>query len=131
MSLTTRIKVFALTAALLGFGGLPSAQAQDWTDYLHWPYVPPQVPGNGFEYNALHEAWRDAPEGEAKLAAATALDDWARGTTTRPGLANWGGITGAVSAIFAVPVGLLTLILVSLVTRPRRMSSLLGGPSQP
>ena len=32
-----------------------SAQAQDWTDYLHWPYVPPQVPGNGFEYQPLYD----------------------------------------------------------------------------
>ena len=61
MSLATRIKAFALTAALLGFGGLPSAQAQDWTDYLHWPYVPPQVPGNGFEYNALHDQFYTYP----------------------------------------------------------------------
>ena len=55
MSHANWLKAFALTAALLGFGGLPSAQAQDWTDYLHWPYVPPQVPGNGFEYTSLHD----------------------------------------------------------------------------
>ena len=61
MSHATWLKAFALTAALLGFGGLPSAQAQDWTDYLHWPYVPPQVPGNGFEYNALHDSSTSYP----------------------------------------------------------------------
>ena len=54
MSRASWIKALALTVALLGLGG-SSAQAQDWTDYLHWPYVPPQVPGNGFEYNGLHD----------------------------------------------------------------------------
>ena len=44
-------------SALLGFAGAGSAKAQDWTDYLHWPYVPPQVPGNGFEYKALYDGW--------------------------------------------------------------------------
>lgn len=51
-----------LSAAMLAVGLLcavspGSARAQDWTDYLHWPYVPPQNPGNGFEYNALHDGW--------------------------------------------------------------------------
>ena len=41
--------------------GTGSAKAQDWTDYLHWPYVPPQVPGNGFEYNGLHDGWYRYP----------------------------------------------------------------------
>lgn len=47
------LKAFALAVGLLGLGG--SAKAQDWTDYYHWPYVPPQVPGNGFQANALHD----------------------------------------------------------------------------
>ena len=37
------------------------AQAQDWNDSLHWPYVPPQVPGNGFEYNGLYDGWYRYP----------------------------------------------------------------------
>ena len=61
MSRGSWIKALTLVAALLGFGGLRSAQAQDWTDYLHWPYVPPQVPGNGFEYNGLHDGWYRYP----------------------------------------------------------------------
>jgi hypothetical protein len=55
------IKVFALTLALAGFGGIQSAEAQDWTDYLHWPYIPPQVPGNGFEYSGLYDGWYRYP----------------------------------------------------------------------
>ena len=55
MSLVKGLKAFALAAALFGFVGAGSAQAQDWTNYLHWPYTPPQVPGNGFEYNSLYD----------------------------------------------------------------------------
>jgi hypothetical protein len=55
------IKAAALAFAMLAFGGAGSAQAQDWTDYLHWPYVPPQVPGNGFEYNGLYDGWYRYP----------------------------------------------------------------------
>ena len=57
MSRGTWLKALALAAALTGSGvaGGGSAQAQDWTDYLHWPYVPPQAPGNGFESNALYD----------------------------------------------------------------------------
>ncbi len=53
----TALKTLALALALYGFAGAGSAKAQDWSDYLHWPYVPPQVPGNGFEYRALYDGW--------------------------------------------------------------------------
>jgi hypothetical protein len=51
-----------LTAALLGAAllvsaGAGSARAQDWNDYLHWPYAPPQVPGNGPEGNQLYDGF--------------------------------------------------------------------------
>ena len=61
MSRGSWIKALTLAVALLGLGGLNSAQAQDWTDYLHWPYVPPQVPGNGFDYNGLYDGWYKYP----------------------------------------------------------------------
>jgi hypothetical protein len=51
------LKTLVLAGAFAGLGGLGSAKAQDWTDYLHWPYVPPQVPGNGFQSNALYDRW--------------------------------------------------------------------------
>ena len=50
-------KSLALTLGLLVFAGLGTARAQDYTDYLHWPYTPPQVPGNGLEYNSLHDGF--------------------------------------------------------------------------
>ena len=55
MSFVKGLKAFALAAALFGFAGAGSVSAQDWTNYLHWPYTPPQVPGNGFEYNSLYD----------------------------------------------------------------------------
>ncbi len=57
MSHRSWLKAFALATALVGLGGVGSAQAQDWTDYLHWPYVPPQTPGNGFEYRSLYDGF--------------------------------------------------------------------------
>ena len=52
MSLRNTIKGLILLGVLASAG---SAKAQDWSDYLHWPYVPPQVPGNGFQYTSLHD----------------------------------------------------------------------------
>ena len=57
MSRTSLLSSLALAGALAltGLGGSQSTQAQDWSDYLHWPYVPPQVPGNGFQYQSLYD----------------------------------------------------------------------------
>jgi hypothetical protein len=51
------LKAFALAATLLGFQGAGTARAQDWTDYLHWPYVPPQTPANGFTRAPLYDGF--------------------------------------------------------------------------
>jgi hypothetical protein len=64
VSLRSLVKALALTLTLAGFGGVRSAQAQDWSDYLHWPYVPPQVPGNGFEYKSLHDGFYVYPRNQ-------------------------------------------------------------------
>lgn len=55
------LKALALAGVLFGFTGLSSARAQDWGDYLHWPYTPPQVPGNGFESNGLYDGFYRYP----------------------------------------------------------------------
>ena len=52
MSRQSLLKALVLAGALTGVSG---ARAQDWTDYLHWPYVPPQVPATGFQYNPLYD----------------------------------------------------------------------------
>ena len=54
MSRGSWLKALALAAALGGFAG-GTAKAADWTDYLHWPYVPPQVPAAGFQSNSLYD----------------------------------------------------------------------------
>ena len=56
MSRGSLLKSLILSTAILGLSGL-SAKAQDWSDYLHWPYTPPQAPGNGFEYKSLNDGW--------------------------------------------------------------------------
>ena len=61
MSRVSLLKAFALAVALSGLAGSGTAGAQDWTDYLHWPYVPPQVPGNGFETNSLYDKFYTYP----------------------------------------------------------------------
>src|SRR4051812_21984449 len=40
-----------------GFSGMSSAKAQDWGDYMHWPYTPPQAASNGFNYKPLYDNW--------------------------------------------------------------------------
>ena len=61
MSRGSLLKTFVMATALLGLSGL-SAKAQDWSDYLHWPYVPPQNAGSGFEYKSLHDGWYTYPK---------------------------------------------------------------------
>ncbi len=57
MSRFVWLKAMVAAIGLTGFAGAGSASAQDWSNYLHWPYVPPQVPGNGFEYNTLYDGF--------------------------------------------------------------------------
>jgi cation/acetate symporter len=74
------------------------------------------------EFAALEADAREAADGQAKTEAEAAREALARGTATRRGLANWFGIDSASGAIFGVPLGLAALLLVSLLTRPRRVS---------
>jgi len=50
------LKSLVLSTALIGLSG-SSAKAQDWSDYLHWPYIPPQAQGSGFEYKGLYDGY--------------------------------------------------------------------------
>ena len=61
MRRTTCFKALTMAAVLVAFGVTGTAKAQDWGDYLHWPYVPPQVPGNGFEYRSLYDGFYTYP----------------------------------------------------------------------
>ncbi len=80
------------------------------------------VLGNGgteaFEYFVeLKDAWMAAPAGPAKDAAWTALDAYARG------IAPWWGIVEMAIALLALPAGLLTLVVVSLLTPAPRAAA--------
>jgi hypothetical protein len=57
VSRASLLKAATLVVALAGLGSQRPAQAQDWSDYLHWPYTPPQVPGAGFEYRSLYDGF--------------------------------------------------------------------------
>ena len=71
-----------------------------------------------FEYFVeLKDAWLAAPVGPAKEAAWTALDAYARG------LAPWWGIVELAIALLALPAGLLTLVVVSLLTPAPRAAA--------
>jgi hypothetical protein len=61
VSRTSWFKALALAAALIGFQGVGTAKAQDWTNYLHWPYAPPQAQGNGFSNTALYDGFYTYP----------------------------------------------------------------------
>ena len=62
----------------------------------------------------------DAETDEARAEAAGALESLARGKPGRPGLANWFGIESASGAIFGVPFGLITLVLMTFLTGRKR-----------
>jgi cation/acetate symporter len=69
---------------------------------------------SGLEYfGELKEAWLDAEPGVAKDAAWLMLDAHARS------IADWFGISGPATVLLALPVGFLTLVIVSLATLAR------------
>ena len=57
MTRRTSLRAAVLAAGLFACALGGSARAQDWTDYLHWPYVPPQAPGNPMEANGLYDGF--------------------------------------------------------------------------
>ncbi|HWE36823.1 MAG TPA: hypothetical protein VG406_09675 [Isosphaeraceae bacterium] len=57
MSRGKMLQALVIVGALAGAFGAKPARAQDWTNYLQWPYTPPQVPGNGFQYQPLYDRW--------------------------------------------------------------------------
>jgi cation/acetate symporter len=64
---------------------------------------------SGLEYlGELKDAWSAAEPGAAKDAARAALEAYARSS------ADWWGISGLAAALLAVPAGVVTLVVVSL-----------------
>ncbi len=91
--------------------------------YETWPHLSNASDAAIRKFASLKAAWESAAAGDAKTAAWAALEAHARGAGAKVGVANWFGVNGAASALFALPAGLLAMILVSLLT-PRRG----GGP---
>jgi cation/acetate symporter len=74
---------------------------------------------------SLDAAWSGA-EGEARAAARAALEDYARGGPTSPGVANLFGILPVASGAIGLLVGFLVIFVVSLITpRPWAETTLL------
>jgi cation/acetate symporter len=87
--------------------------------YETWPHLSNASDAAIRKFVSLKAAWESAAAGVAKTAAWAALETHARGSGAKVGVANWFGVHGAASALFALPAGILALILVSLLT-PRR-----------
>ena len=81
--------------------------------YETWPQLSNASDAAIRKFVSLKAAWESAAAGEAKTAAWAALETHARGTGAKVGVANWFGVHGAASALFALPAGILALILVS------------------
>ena len=75
-----------------------------------WAWLGTATPAQLANFAKLKAAWLAAPEGAAKLAAWTALD--ANAQT----IASWWGVRNISCALFGLPVGFLSIFLVSLMT---------------
>jgi cation/acetate symporter len=67
--------------------------------------------GATVQFESLKAAWEAAEAGDAKTAAFAAFDKHAQT------MANWWGVKNISSAAFGLPVGFLTMIVVSLLTK--------------
>jgi cation/acetate symporter len=67
--------------------------------------------GATVQFETLKAAWMAAEAGDAKTAAFAAFDKHAQT------IANWWGVKNISSAAFGLPVGFLTMIVVSLLTK--------------
>ncbi len=61
MSRGSLLRTLVLSGVMIALSGL-SAKAQDWSDYLHWPYIPPQNTAGGAGYQGLYDGWYSYPK---------------------------------------------------------------------
>ncbi|AHB50385.1 hypothetical protein W911_15570 [Hyphomicrobium nitrativorans NL23] len=118
----TAAGVIAAMIAGAGVSGYYTAATQLFpvAFYTTWPTLSNASEYAIEEFETLTVEAREAETGAERTQAAAALEDLARGSATRAGLANWAGIDSPSSGIFGVLAGLVALILVSLVTPSRR-----------
>lgn len=122
-----RATAAGVVAAMIAGAGLTGyymagTQLFPATFYATWPALSDAGEYAVEEYDTLTLEVREAESEEERATAQAALDDLARGSATRTGLANWGGIDSASSGIFGALAGLLVLVAVSLLTPSRRIA---------
>ena len=88
-----------------------------------WSALSDAAPATVKKLSQLASDW-EAAAPDLKAAAWAAVEAQARGALLDPGPANWLGISSLAAAVFAVPVGLAVMILVSLFT-PRPSAAML------
>lgn len=81
------------------------------TAYALAPAFSTATDGTKKKFESLKATWEKAPDGSAKAAAWTTLNTYAAGNAQRPNMAEWWGISSAASAILALPLALLILLL--------------------
>lgn len=86
------------------------------TTWSNWSGAAPMAKQ---KFAALEKAWIGATSDAERTAAWTALDAHAAGTPLVPGVANWFGLPGIASAVLALPVGCLVLLLAGIVPSRR------------
>lgn len=91
--------------------------------YEAWPQLSNASDAAIRKFASLKAAWAGAAEGDAKAAAWTALEAHARGSGVKVGPANWFGVHGSASALFALPAALFAAVVVSALTQGSRSST--------
>jgi len=93
---------------------LAATQATPARFYEAWPTLSNASDSAARKFASLNATWANATEPQAKAQAFDALNAFALGSSSRPGIANWFGIASPSAAVFGLPLGLLVMLLVSL-----------------
>ncbi len=92
-----------------------------------WSWLGTATPAAAKKFADLKAAWMAAAPGDAQKAAWVAFDKHAQS------VASWWGIKNISAAIFGLPVGFLTIIIVSLLTPApsRRVQDMVDATRRP
>lgn len=120
-----RATAAGVIAAMLAGGAvtgyyMAATQLYPATFYATWSALSDAPDYAAEEYEALAEQARDAATVGERREIEAQMDELARGSASRAGLANWGGIDTASSGVFGAAAGFALLIVVSLLTPRRR-----------
>ena len=95
--------------------------------YEMWSWLGTATPAAAQKYADLKAAWMAAAPGDAQAAAWKAFDTHAQS------VASWWGVKNISAALFGLPVGFLTIIIVSLLTPApsRRVQDMVDATRRP